>query len=272
MREVDDRGESRSYRYEVGGDSVGFELPIAAVASDLALSGEHPVDALVQARASAVRAWAVTRPDVRVDVEVAGGKLKYSVEGPPGQADRAIREAQRVSETARTAFLQAHGYEDAGGLIRPAHARLVAQYAAAVAPVAVALGHPFEPPEAFAARALAWVQAIPYERRAGEGDTYRRPLAVIDEDRGDCDSKAVLYLALVMSAFPQVDTALFYIPNHLYVGLDLPGAGTRVEMDGRSWLVAEPAGPGTFPLGRLDERHEAAEIVEGKRVSPSPAP
>lgn len=269
-RESSDADGVRTFRYPAGAamDSVTFSLPVSALEADLALSGEHPMDALVQARASAVRAWALGRPDLRVEVEVAGNKLKYSVAGPEGGAVRAMETAQRVSEAARARFLETHGYEDANGLIRPAHARLIGQYAAALAPVAAALARPADDPGTFAARALTFVQTIPYERRSEGGDTYRRPLAILDGDRGDCDSKAVLYLSLMRVQFPEMVTALLYIPNHLYVGLELPGAGDRVEIGGRSFLLAEPAGPGLLKLGELDDRHERAAIIGARVVSP----
>ncbi len=231
------------------------------------------MSALAEARADAVRVWADARSPseraaVSVNVTIDGGKIKYKVlsTGDAGSADATLAVAQKVSADARAAFLQAHGYEDANGLIRPAHATLVAEYAPLVKPLADALSRPLEEPEAFAARALSFVQAIPYERRSEAGDTYRRPLAILDGDRGDCDSKAVLYLALVRVEFPEVSTALFYIPGHLYVGLEIPGDGTRVSLDGRGYLVAEPAGPGRLPLGQLDDRHVDVPIVDARAV------
>lgn len=272
-REVEDLGEIRRFRYVTDDLAVSFELPVQAISRDLALSGAHPVNALVEARAQAVRTWAEARPAgeraaVTIDVQVDGAKLKYKVlsTAGPGSADATLVVAQQVSGEARASFLQTHGYEDANGLIRPAHARLVAEYPAVVKPIADALVTPLEEPEAFAARALTFVQSIPYERRSDAGDTYRRPLAILDGDRGDCDSKAVLYLALVKEAFPEVSTALFYIPGHLYVGLDVDGQGTRVESGGRSYLVAEPAGPGLLPLGKLDDRHVGVGIVDVRVV------
>lgn len=272
-REVEDLGDVRRFRYAIDDMAVSFELPIQAITRDLALSGAHPLKELVEARAQAVRIWAEARPAgeravVTIDVQVDGAKLKFDVlsTGGPGSADAALVVAQQVSGEARASFLQTHGYEDADGLIRPAHARLVAEYPSVVKPIADALGKPLEEPEAFAARALSFVQAIPYERRSDAGDSYRRPLAILDGDRGDCDSKAVLYLALVKEAFPEVSAALFYIPGHLYVGLDLKGQGTRVDSGGHSYLVAEPAGPGMLPLGRLDDRHVGVGIVDARVV------
>ncbi len=268
-RTVDDHGRDRHYAYVLGGDSVAFDLPLTEVQADLALSGAHPVDALVQARGDAVRAWAATRPDLTVDVTVHGNELSYAVSTTspdPGAADAASAAAQRVSAAARAKFLGQHGYEEVNGLIRPAHARLVVDYAAIVAPVAAALTRPGDSASTYAARALTFVQAIPYESHGLSGDTYRRPLAVIDGDRGDCDSKAVLYLALVRSAFPDVGESLYYIPNHLYVGLDLPGTGTRITTAGRSFLVAEPAGPAQLPIGALDSRHQGVAITDSRVV------
>ncbi len=272
-REVTDLGDLRRYAYTVAGESYSFEVPVASVARDLELSGAHPVDALVKARAEAVMGWANARPaseraTVDISVEVTGAKLRYQVSSTAGEgtADRALETAQAVSLQARTKFLEEHGYEDANGLIRPAHARLAGQYATLVAPIALGLSKPLEDVRDFAARSLAFVQTIPYEKRDDDGDTYRRPLAVLDGDRGDCDSKAVLYLAMMKSSFPEVSLALFYVTGHVYVGLEIDGEGTRVQVSGRSYLVAEPAGPGLLDLGELDVRNEGLKINDARIV------
>lgn len=271
-RDVDERGAERVYTYSGAGGSLSFALPVDAIRADLSLSGPHPVNELVEARANAVRAWAAGRPEAEraataIDVTVQGGTLTYDVvSSAESGADAALAAAQAVSERARGAFLLERGYEDANGLIRPAHARLASEYAARVAPVADALARAGDSDAAFVARALAFVQAIPYERRSAAGDTFRRPLAVLDGDRGDCDSKAVLYLAVVRARLPSVSTAMLYIPGHLYVGLDVAGDGARVGIGGRSYLVAEPAGPGAVPLGKLDDRHAGVPITDARVV------
>jgi hypothetical protein len=99
------------------------------------------------------------------------------------------------------------------------------------------------------------VQSIPYEK-AKKRDRYRRPLSLLGRNRGDCDSKSTLFLALMHQAWPELPLAMVYIPEHAFVALGIePEQGeSKLREDGQVWLLAEPVGPRMAPLGELGKR------------------
>ena len=77
-------------------------------------------------------------------------------------------------------------------------------------------------------------------------------------NRGDCDSKATLYLALLKAAHPDLESGFVYIKGHAYVGLGLtPKKGDMVfEANGAKWVIAEPVGPALMPVGQAGKKSE----------------
>ena len=143
-----------------------------------------------------------------------------------------------------------------GPFIRVDWARHVRDYAPDLAPVVAALGGPTADPRVFAAKALNFVQSIPYEQRGKKPDKYRRPLSILGRNRGDCDSKTVLYLALMRQAYPDLEMAAVDIRKHVFGALGLePEPGERsFRAEGRLWLAVEPVGPAVVPLGDISRR------------------
>jgi hypothetical protein len=102
---------------------------------------------------------------------------------------------------------------------------------------------------------LLFIQSIPYDRledrRTGAG--FLLPALVLAENRGDCDSKAVTFAALAHLLYPDLPIALVLLPRHAYLALGLapePGDGA-LKLDRKTWTLAEAAGPGLLPIGRL---------------------
>jgi hypothetical protein len=152
--------------------------------------------------------------------------------------------------------------------------QLVLDYADDLAPVAAALREGARGDRAFVERALSFVQSIPYERLRGDGSGYRPPLALLATNKGDCDSKAVLFLGLVRAAVPDLPLAVVHVPGHVVVGLGLPkGKGDRAfQGDGARYVYAEPVGPGLYPLGELAPENvapAAAGIVRAVAARPA---
>ena len=85
---------------------------------------------------------------------------------------------------------------------------------------------------------------------------YRRPLSLLGRNKGDCDSKSTLFLALMHQAWPDLPVGMVYIPEHAFVALGIePERGdAKLEDEGRSWLLAEPVGPRTAPAGEVDKK------------------
>ncbi|MGE5155246.1 MAG: hypothetical protein ACM3ST_14695 [Bdellovibrio bacteriovorus] len=145
----------------------------------------------------------------------------------------------------------------ADGILRPDYARiarLAVDDLASVAPAMrrwtrgmdrrKALGH-----------LLLFVQSIPYDRLDDRKTDvgFLVPPLVLAENRGDCDSKAVTFAALTHLLYPDLPIAMVLLPRHAYLALGLPRAAgdQTLKHDKRVWILAEPAGPGLLPLGRL---------------------
>jgi hypothetical protein len=167
----------------------------------------------------------------------------------------ALNQAQAAAKSALDTYLSRHRYTELrGGDIAPDHARLAAEYADDVRPVAAALAVGAPDARTFVARALAFVQAIPYESgKAGADKGYRRPLSVLARNKGDCDSKSTLFLALVRSAHPGLGAVVVYVPNHAFAGvaLDPVGGDRSFARDGVRYVGVEPVGPARIPVGKV---------------------
>ncbi len=255
-----DRGTPRE-SYEVrwrDGDNeaheVSFQINASAVKRDLEADRKFPKADALDAQVKAVRRYAKTLDDVKLTAKASGDSLRMKAKGRSrGKIKKALKEAERVQEEALDEFLAANDYiKLKGDRISFDHATLVSEYADDVRAVARALAEGTDSDREFAERALSFVQAIPYEKKKSGGDAgYRRPLSVIARNKGDCDSKAVLYLALLRIRNPDLPVAVVYIKDHMLVGvgMDAQSGDRTFRRDGQTYLFAEPVGPGMVPLG-----------------------
>lgn len=246
-----------SYRWRDGDDAlqrVSFELPAAAVLADREEVTWLPRKELNRHAAAAVRAWGETVPDVQITARVEGGGVQIRASGPRGSTRPALAAAAEVRDEAVDDWLAEHDFTRmADGSITFDHAGLVAAYSDELAPVAAALRADAPSDRAFVSRALSFVQSIPYEarKRRGGDPGYRRPLALLARNRGDCDSKTVLFLGIVHAALPDVPLAVIYVPDHALGGVGLPPepGDQSFRVRGTRFLYVEPVGPALHPLG-----------------------
>lgn len=146
--------------------------------------------------------------------------------------------------------------------LRPDYARIARESVEPLAPVAAALADSTRGRsrrEVFD-RLLLFLQTIPYdplEDRATDAG-FSLPLVVLADNRGDCDSKSVAFAAIAHRLYPELPIALVLVPGHALVALGFPAeAGDRtLRHGGRTWVLAEPVGPGAYPLGRIAEESE----------------
>jgi FixJ family two-component response regulator len=114
---------------------------------------------------------------------------------------------------------------------------------------------------------LLLVQSIPYDAlqdRASDAG-FLPPLSVLAQNRGDCDSKSVLFATLLHKLYPSLPIAMILLEQHALLGIGVP-----VEKDdmtwhhaNRDWVLAEPVGPGLLPLGQAGEEfREKQQAVE----------
>jgi hypothetical protein len=102
---------------------------------------------------------------------------------------------------------------------------------------------------------LLFVQSIPYDALGDRADSagFLPPIQLLLENRGDCDSKSVLFAALAHQLYPDLPLAMVLLSGHAYVALGFaPEAfDTSLDYDGRRWTVAEPVGPHVSLIGEL---------------------
>ena len=98
---------------------------------------------------------------------------------------------------------------------------------------------------------LAFVQNIPYDETVE--NVYRRPISILSANRGDCDSKAVLFLALIKAVYPETPVAIIGIPLHTFVliGSSELDSEMKVEIGGQAWVPMESVGPSLSLFGEL---------------------
>lgn len=108
------------------------------------------------------------------------------------------------------------------------------------------------------ALALAFFQQIPY-RSLGDGrraNDFLPGPALLAQNRGDCDSKAVALAAVLRTFVPTRKLAVVTMPGHAVLGVDLPAlpGEQTVQAEARQYVLLEPAGPRLSPIGNADPR------------------
>lgn len=260
-----------SYRWTDDGGrahAVGFALPAPAVEADEARAAKHVQGEMPGEVAARIRERVAGKVvDVEITVTADANGVAMGASGT-GDVAAAMALASRVHDEVLDEWLVEHRHtrfaltdQDTNVHARMGWdlPRLVLDYADDLAPVAAALREGATDDRAFVERALSFVQSIPYERLRADGSGYRPPLAVLSTNRGDCDSKAVLFLGLVRAAAPDVPLAVVHVPGHVVVGLGLERRKGDEEFGkgaGR-YVYAEPVGPGMYPLGQLDPKNLA---------------
>ena len=119
-------------------------------------------------------------------------------------------------------------------------------------------------------RLLLFTQSIPYDPLRDRTDSagFLPPLQLLAENRGDCDSKSVLFAALAHRLYPDLSIGMALIPGHAYLllGLSSGPGDTLIDWSGRGWVVAEPVGPALTGLGQLSDQSVDVAVDEMIRL------
>lgn len=165
-------------------------------------------------------------------------------------------------------FYYHRGYLVVGDTLVPNYAGIAAEALRDLHPVALALKSWTRglSKRQSIARLLSFVQSIPYdELRDRETDSgFLAPLSVIAQNRGDCDSKAVLFAALLRKLHPDTPVAMILLERHALLGIDIPAEKGDVTLkhQHRNWVLAEPVGPGLTALGKTGDQYRRARQIE----------
>lgn len=255
-----------------GKDTVSVSLSSAEIEADKSIKRKIQLTDMYAAMAKAARKSGKSRPKVKLTAKVSPQGVQLGASGPAKAAKAAMSEAQVAMQKAQKAWMTENQvFETESGRLSYDHALIVSERAAAVAPLASALREGTSSKRAFVARALAFSQAIPYQvNKRGTDTGLQRPLALLARNKGDCDGKSALFLALIRAELPDVPIAMIYVPGHALVGVGLPpkeGDGT-FSAGGVTYVYAEPVGPGAFPLGQTAPPNKRA----GKKGHVRPVP
>ncbi|MFT5541321.1 MAG: hypothetical protein ACI97K_000676 [Glaciecola sp.] len=104
---------------------------------------------------------------------------------------------------------------------------------------------------------LNWLQAIPYDtmenRISSNGSGFAAPQQLLRFNKGDCDSKSTLFLALLKAYKPTIKAQMIFLPNHALVGINLNpiNTDTKIIQNNDVYVLAEPTGPANYELGRI---------------------
>lgn len=239
--------------------TVNYALPKKRIRKDLDTPIQYPKQEAAVAVVKKVNHTFRGRKGPRVKATAyKSGAVGIRVSGGTSiQRRNAYDEAKNVRDKAHKTFLKRHGYTlKKNRIIIPDFTKHVVDYSKDLHPLVDALGGPTKNPRKFANKALSFVQSIPYEKRALVANIYRRPLSILARNRGDCDSKTVLFLAIMHAAYPEMPLTLVRIPGHIYGGLGIePQKGdVRLRRKGHTWVGVEPVGPATRKVGSLGSK------------------
>ena len=104
---------------------------------------------------------------------------------------------------------------------------------------------------------LSWSQSIPYNELTGRGESngagFLPPIALLNANMGDCDSKSVLAATLIRSFMPQAKMALIILPKHALLGIGLRPLSEDITYGSETMplVLMEPTGPAPLTLGQV---------------------
>ncbi len=257
--------ELLSYRWKTADKrdyDLAFTLTDQAIREAEASFHEFSMDAM----------WRSLERDLRDEVEKFGNgggiKLERSIEGlswkltarDQKSADLLSQKVNQRLEREQQAYLKAYLRRMVG------KHRVVVDFAAAtnamqspLRAVAKALG---EVPEVGdddrdrIALALGFFEQIPYvdlEDKLHRGGDFLPGPALLAQNRGDCDSKAVA-LAAVLKTFTRLrKLAVVTMPGHAILAVDLPAqeGDWTVRSGARRYVALEVSGPAMAPIGKV---------------------
>lgn len=245
-------------------------LPAAQVAAAEDTAPRAPAAAAAEAAARRVRAHFPHRANATVEVRAGRrGGMRYAVEAAnAGLASAVLAEVEAFGDRAFAEELEARGYREVeGDVLEPDYAAAVEAAAPHLGDLARSLG-PRGDRRAYTNQVLAFVQAIPYEGTALSADSWRPPLAVLAGNRGDCDAKVTLFLAIMRAAYPEMDLAAVLVPGHALaaVGIDIGEKDAVVGKGRRRLVVVEAVGPDLSRVGWVEGRSRRGLGSRHRRV------
>lgn len=256
--QTEQKKESTDFQYQWNTakketQTLSFSLPNSLLEIENTYSITPPMQPLLQAQADAVNTWARMQKDVVIIAKVgANNSVTIDISGQSEAiVNQKYREAEQIRDSAKKQSLQKTGYQEVNGKILPDFVTLIQEYSQKLSPLAKGLKQPEDSLNDYSKRVLAFVQNIPYDETVE--NVYRRPISILSANRGDCDSKAVLFLALIKAVYPEIPVAIVGVPLHTFVliGSSELDSEMKVEIGGQAWVPMESVGPSLSLFGEL---------------------
>ncbi len=185
----------------------------------------------------------------------------------PNMSDQILSQLKDVQRTAYNDYLEKHYYTRFTTLfneqaVKPDHLRYIAQTYEAIRPISEAFYDKIgrvENNRAYLTLLLGWIQTIPYDtledRVASNGSGFAPPLGLLTQNRGDCDSKAVLTGALVRAFLPTAHIVMIFLPHHALLGVDINAINSdeKLEIEGKTYVLFDPTGPALIRFGDISD-------------------
>lgn len=209
-------------------------------------------------------------PQARLQRHPDKRQLKFKlITADPALQRQLEAELQQLLSERRQYYLQQQYYTElqqptGERVIVPDHARLMQASLNALLPVATAWHSKLvNLPTRLSLQMLSsWVQQIPYQdlsdRRHADGNDFSPPLKLLRQNRGDCDSKAILLAALLRLLVPEMRLAIIYLPGHAILAVQLTPTDNdkTVTLEGRSYILVDATGPAELAPGELAQQYE----------------
>ncbi|WP_314927967.1 transglutaminase domain-containing protein [Aeromonas piscicola] len=216
---------------------------------------------------------ALSRPDMKLHLKSRN----------QDKAREALAWATRQRSKLESEWLKQHYFQpftppDGVPAIKQDHVRIALESRAELAPLAEQLKQAgtteTEARQKTVAHTLGFIQAIPYQLldsqsgRSGKG--FLSPRQVLEQNRGDCDSKVTLMAAMLAQLLPELRQAMVFVPGHALLGVALPAkpGEATLSWEGETYLLMEPTGPGQFAMGRIASTSQM--LVDSKQLSVQP--
>lgn len=175
-------------------------------------------------------------------------------------------------------YFQPFTSPDGVSAIKQDHVRIALESRQELAPLAEQLKQQGMTEEETRQRTVAFmldfVQTIPYSLLDGEsgraGKGFLSPRQVLEQNRGDCDSKVTLMASMLAQLFPELPQAMVFVPGHTMLGVALPaGPGDEtLSWEGLRYLLMEPTGPAQLPPGQLALTSKT--LIDSRQLSVQP--
>lgn len=196
----------------------------------------------------------------RINLKRTSDGVRWTVEARKSDLDELTRKVEGRLKRSEQEYLARHLRRMVG------ERRIIVDFAAATGAlqgplraVARALGDVPDVANEDRARvalALGFFQEIPYatldDKQRQGGDFLPAP-ALLAENRGDCDSKAVALAAVLRSFTRFRKLAVVTMPGHAILGVEMPAqpGDATIRQGGRQYVALETAGPSLLPVGQV---------------------